>query len=205
MRKISTILFDIGNVFLYADHSITHKFLTKEYSVPLEKAKKFFTIPEYNLFSRGKIENKQFSNALRRILTNNSLDDNQLKEAHNIHIVRPIKSAMKVLETIHKKGIYNIAFLTNTNVWQNEREKKLVDFTKYSNIIVRSNEEGLTKNSPQLFTRTLSRLKNKDVLFVDDSVNNIKTARSLGINSLFVTKNNPKLYSTLRSKGVHLN
>lgn len=204
LRKYSVLLFDIGNVFLFADHNITHRFLVKQFHIPLESAQKFYKIPEYRLFSKGEINGTQFAQAVRLVLGKTTLSDKQIKKAHHIHLVKPIKSAIRVLNTIHDKNVYQIAFITNTNPWQNERERQLVDFTEFSEVIIRSNEEGLTKESPELFSRALESLKSKKVLFIDDNLTNIKTAKTLGIDTLHVTKNNPRLRSGLQSKGVIL-
>jgi len=204
-RKKPILLFDIGNVFLFADHEITYKHLVRQFHISLNRAKRFFKIPEYKQFCRGKINEMEFTQAIKRVLGSNDLSYEQIKKSHNIHIVKPIKSAMKVLNSIYNHSIYQIAFLTDTNAWQNERVKQLVNFSKFSKIIIRSNEEGLTKENPELFRQTLKRFKCKKVLFVDDSLTNIKTAETLGINSLHVAKNNPKLFSALKSKGIILN
>jgi len=55
MAKKPYLLFDIGNVFLYADHKITHEHLMDKHAIKLENARKFFTIPEYSYFSIGRI------------------------------------------------------------------------------------------------------------------------------------------------------
>ena len=111
---------------------------------------------------------------------------------------------MNVLNSLHKQKKYQLAFITNTNEWQNKKEKQLADFSHYSNIIIRSNEEGLTKQDPEIFIRAIKRIGNKNILFIDDSEINIKTARSLGIESLHVTKNKPNLSMMLASAGINV-
>lgn len=204
MKRLPVLLFDIGNVFIFADHEITHRHLIEMYKVFPSKARQFYTIHEYITFSEGKITGKQYAQAIRNLLEKPSLTDKQIRHAHDIHLVRPIQSAITVLEKLWKQQSYQLAFITNTNEWQTKKENQIADFSQYSNIIIRSNEEGLTKQDPEIFIRAIKRIGNKNILFIDDSETNIKTARSLGIESLHVTKNKPNLSMMLASAGINV-
>ena len=204
MKRLPVLLFDIGNVFIFADHEITHRHLIEKYKVFPSKARQFYTIDEYITFSEGKTAGKQYAQAIRNLLEKPSLTDKQIRHAHDIHLVRPIQSAITVLEKLWKQQRYQLAFITNTNEWQNKKEKHLIDFSKYSDLIIRSNHEGFIKRDPAIFKRAMNRIGSKNILFIDDGMENIKTARSLGINSVHVTKNKPNLASVLMSNGVTL-
>ena len=194
------LLFDIGNIFVHADHRITHAHLHHEHSVPLERAQQFYKIPEYRYFAEGKIGGTEFYEAMVEMLGADHLSEEHIRYAHDIHMARLIKSSMEVLDTVSQN--YDVAFITTTNTWQTQRETQLFDFSAYSNVIVRSHDEGLTKADPEIFERTLERLGRLDVLFVDDSLSNIQTAQSMHIDSLHVVMNRPNLGPALRSRGI---
>ncbi len=200
-KKQKTLLFDIGNVLLFANHNITHQYLTRKHKIPTHKAQLFFKIPEYKTFAKGKISSEKFAEAIQLAL-GKKLTLKEIKHAHNIHIVRPIKTAIQVLDKLHLSKKYKLAFLTNTNQWQNEREKELIDFSKYSKIIIRSNEEGLLKENSEIFTKTIKKIGNTNILFIDNSIDNIEVAKRCGLHSLHVQSNKPNLKSVLQSAKI---
>ena len=101
-----------------------------------------------------------------------------------------------------QKNSYEFGFITNTNVWQNAVEKKFVDFSSFSDTIIRSNEVGMIKTEPTIFRLAIKRLDREDILFIDDGLANIKTAKSVGIESIQVKKNTPNLKRELKKAGI---
>lgn len=205
MKNINTLLFDIGNVFIFADHDITYKHLIEKYKVSKKSASRFYEINEYIAFSEGEITGDEFAEAVRNAINNPKLTTKQIRYSHDIHLVEPIEEAISVLNALYQGRKYQLAFITNTNVWQNEKIDKLFDFSRYSDIIIRSNEEGITKRNPKIFKKVLHKIGAKNVLFIDDSLDNIKTANSVGIQSLHVAKNTPNLFDNLKSVGISVN
>jgi len=61
MKKLPVLLFDIGNVFIFAKEEITHKYLIEKYDVQPEKARRFYTIKEYVTFAEGKITGNHYA------------------------------------------------------------------------------------------------------------------------------------------------
>lgn len=204
MKKVTTLLFDIGNVFIYADHEITHEHLIEKYNIPKDKVELFYKIPDYINFSEGKISGEEFSQSVKKVMDKPDLTIEQVRFAHDIHLVRPIKEAIDTLNSIYDRKKYKIAVITNTNAWQNEKIDEMIDFSKYSNIFIKSNEVGMTKRNLEIFRMALKQIGNNNVLFIDDSDENIKTAKSLGIESLKVTKNEPHLRENLIKIGLQV-
>lgn len=185
--RFRILLIDIGNVIIDASHAITHKVLIKGY--PKEMAEKFYT-DFYLDFNRGKLTPEEFATALA---TNyyggrvyGTFTVKLMQSLHDLHIFGLVKGAPELLEKLRRYK-ENIVFLTNTNIWQTEREKQLIDLQPYCRCILRSHEKlGKLKTDEGAFEDVLRMLnvEAKDVLFVDDSQANINAAKKLGIETI---------------------
>lgn len=143
----TVLLMDIGNVVLAADHNITYRQLIK-LGVPPEKVKLFFAIPEYKIFSRGKIDAHAYAEALRTFLEVNLTDD-QLQAAHDAHNTEVIPGMKDLLAKLTKQyGTSFIVFVTDTNMWQTARQQELIDLSAYR--VITSDEVGMLKADPQI-------------------------------------------------------
>ncbi len=179
------ILFDVGNVVIQVDHSITNQVL-EAYDVPKENMRLFFENGAYRAFSRGLITGENFYQTLIDQYLKYPLTYSQVVNAHNSHIYGVDKGVLKILSGLQKTMI---AFVTDTNQWQTDREKQLVDLTEYSSIIFRSHISHKLKTDSDCFPFIIKKLdiKPKDILLVDDSLENLDSARTSGIRGLQFT------------------
>lgn len=82
----------------------------------------------------------------------------------------------------------SIGILSDLTIFDKERLARQIDLEKY-NYVFLSCDMGLKKPERNIFDKVQSMVpfKPKDILFIDDRLNNIETAKSLGWNTLQVT------------------
>ena len=173
------VIFDVGNVVIKADHSITHQILV-DYGVPQNRAKTFFENYEYKEFGRGNLDEETFYRVLIGKYLKFQLPYESIVKAHDKHLYGVDKGVVGLLSKLPRG---NLAFSTNTNVWQTRREQELIDLRKYSPRIFRSHEIHLLKTDNGCFQYLVSQLKTSpsDTLFVDDKLENTLEAQKHGL------------------------
>ncbi|MFA5796875.1 MAG: HAD-IA family hydrolase [Candidatus Woesearchaeota archaeon] len=178
----SFIIFDVGNVILYADHAITYRILER-YGVPRDRAIKFFDNEEYKKFSRGKINGRSFYNALIQKHLRAELAYEDVVHAHNEHLYGIDPKVVQVLSKLPKE---RLIFLTDTNEWQTEREHELIDLMSYGSRIFRSHEMHMLKTDTGCFPYVIDQLGigASETVLVDDSIEKIDMARRYGIQTV---------------------
>lgn len=194
MKKV---MFDIGNVILKADHRITFGML-KKYGVPEENIQCFYDNDDYREFSRGKISGNDFYRAIVEKHVKFPLTYEQAVEAHDKHIYEVDAEVIAIVSRL-----FDIVVLTNTNEWQTSRERELVDMEKYSKKIFRSHEMGMLKTDEGCFEKAVEELGvyPENIIFIDDSKDNIEKAKSAGIECILFT-DAKSLEKELENKGV---
>ena len=82
----------------------------------------------------------------------------------------------------------SIGILSDLTIFDKERLARQIDLEKY-NYVFLSCDMGLKKPERNIFDKVQSMVpfKSKDILFIDDRLNNIETAKSLGWNTLQAT------------------
>lgn len=173
------IIFDVGNVIVEADHSITYRTL-EAYGVPSQKARRFFDNSEYKEFSRGNIDGRSFYEALTQKYLEAEFAYEQIVDAHNKHLFGVDNKVIQILSKLPKE---KLAFLTDTNEWQTERERELIDLRHYSSRIFRSHEMHMLKTDVSCFPYVVSQLgvKAAEILLVDDSIEKGLMAQGYGL------------------------
>jgi FMN phosphatase YigB (HAD superfamily) len=203
------LVFDLGNVFLQADRSITQQYLVG-LGANGERAAKFYEIPEYADFSRGIISAQAFYEAVRKTTGLSSLEYKQAKEAHAKHITGLVPGMKDLLGRIAEHYSGRIVFATDTNVWQTERQRELIDLSGYR--VFASNGIGMLKGDPELdeegprrsfFRSVLEELgiEASNILFIDDSLEKVGSARSLGM-QIFPFTNHEELALELEARQI---
>jgi len=173
----------------------------QDYGLQKKRAEKFFKNKDYLEFSRGRMTEKGFYNSLIKKHLKFELTFKQVKFAHDYHLHDINEEVRLILKELNSK--HEVAIVTNTNKWQTERVKKLIDLTEYSERIFCSNEMGMLKTDDGCFPFVLKELgirANKAIL-IDDKLANIKKAKEYGINGLLY-KNPELLMADLKSLGL---
>lgn len=199
--KPKVLLFDIGNVVVEADHAITHKIL-EEYGVARANAETFYSNNEYLEFSRGNLDHHAFYQILIDKYLKFHLDYKQVVNAHNLHIYKVNQDVERILQ---KLSSYQIAFATDTNQWQTERVRELIDLSNYSDRIFESHKIHMLKSDEGIFQYIAKSLNVgvERILLVDDSPHKIKAAKHSGLQTLLF-KNATQLSLELRRQQFQL-
>ena len=192
-------LFDVGNVMIEADHAITYKIL-EDFGVHSSNAEQFYSNTEYLEFNRGNISANDFYRILIEKYLKYSLTYEQVVWAHNQHIYAVSQDVEEILQTLSR---HRISFTTDTNEWQTERERELIDLRKYSDSIFRSHEIHMLKIDQGLFPYLLKKLdaKAEEILFIDDSIEKVKIAENYGLLTLLF-KDAAQLSNSLKNLDI---
>ena len=189
MRKpISLIIFDLGGVVLniYRDweelcFDITGKKI--KISNALIKQIKLLNY-EYHA---GKYNKESFCKSLSLIL-NQQLTLDELIECHDKIIKGPYPGILLTLNKLNELG-KQIAILSNTCPEHWEQIKNLPEIRSFDKkLSFLSYELELSKPNPEIFKEVEKRTgkKESEILFFDDSRENIKAAEKLGWKSILV-------------------
>jgi len=186
--SIKNIIFDFGGVICNIDIRLSEKkfrelgFKGFNPSYPLQENEDIFRKLE-----GGKIRIPEFCSALKRHL-DPGVTDHQIIEAWNAMILSIPEKRVRLLEKLRQE--YRIFILSNSN--EIHYKKYLDDFCRiyHYNSFDELFEKAwfsfiihLQKPSKEIFDFILSdgHLSPKETLFVDDSVQNIETARNAGL------------------------
>lgn len=180
---IEAIIFDLGDVFLNLNHQASAAAFKKlgltEWNDDL-KAKAL-------LFESGKIDEIQFMEAVQKYIPNADLVE--IRAAWNAIIGDFPLERLEFLEKLQNK--YDIFLLSNTNPTHIEEFEHRVGLTfvrafyAHFNKIYFSYEINVRKPEEAVFNLIIKQnnLNPKKTLFVDDTLEHIETAKSLGINT----------------------
>ena len=176
---IKVVLFDVGNVIIRATHEITHAIL-RDYGVPYATAIRFYANDDYPEFSRGRLTATEFGERARARM-NGALSVPQIYCAHNAHLYDEDEGVVVILDALQSRGV-PLAFATDTNQWQTDRERELIDLRTYGRAF-RSNELGALKADGGAFAHIVAEIDvhPSHILFVDDSPEKIERAAALGM------------------------
>ncbi len=188
-KQFSTIIFDLGGVFINLDYQKTidafTKLTGKDFNDVFSQKKQFHLFDD---LETGEISPSEFRHKLRRAFEFEATDKD-IDSAWNAMLLDIPKHRFEILEKIKERGT-NVILLSNTN----EIHKKAfdVDFkNSISNMSLESHFNkaylsfliGDRKPNKSIFERVLreNNLNAKDTLYIEDSIQHIEAAKSLGI------------------------
>ena len=98
----------------------------------------------------------------------------------------PVNETVEVLHLLKTAGKYKLYALTNWSAETFPVALERYDFLKWFDGIVMSGEEKTRKPFPEIYHTLLKRfnVKPSEVIFIDDSLRNIKGAEEVGINGI---------------------
>ncbi|HQY90379.1 HAD family phosphatase [Caldilinea sp.] len=179
---MQAILFDIGNVLVWYHHSRTLEAVALLYGVdPARVSALYAKISQ--AFGLGEITPEQV-----RALLNEQFDADvsleQFEQAFSAGITRN-EDALSYAAGLQVDGELLIGAISNTNAshvaWLDVHIPELKQFE----LVIMSNEVGLLKPNPDIFELALEllNLSAGQVLYIDDSAENVATAHQLGMKS----------------------
>lgn len=178
---IEAIIFDLGDVFLNLNSQASIDAFKKlgltDWNDDLKEKSLFF--------ETGKIDELEFMESIQKYIPNADLE--QIREAWNAIISDFPLERLEFLEKLQNK--YDLFLLSNTNQTHIDKFEHRVgltfarEFYAHFNKIYFSFETKVRKPDEAVFNLILKQnnLKPNKTLFVDDTLENIEAAASLGI------------------------
>ena len=188
MKKISTIILDLGGVILNLDQDLTYRNFAK-LGFDLDLVNDQSSL--FNDFEKGKIHAQHFRDSIKSFV-NGDVTDNQIDEAWNSMLLDLPKERLDYLKSLQNN--YEVYVLSNTNSihiesFSNYFEKhfKEENWNSFFNKIYYSHEIGLRKPDADIFEFVLSDILKdpKECIFIDDNKLNLKGAESCGIRTIW--------------------
>jgi len=189
---IKAIIFDLGGVIVDLDYSNFYKQIIA--LSPLEKPQtrimlEFFR--QSDLYHQGKMTDEEFYKLACEILQVCMINQNQFYEAFNSIISGSSQPEMiSLLKELKDMKKYKLIALSNVNSshWDYLLNKKW-DLLEYFGEFILSHEVHLTKPDPRIFQLAIekSECNAEEIVYVDDGLNNIRSANDLGIRGIYFT------------------
>lgn len=187
MDTLKNIIFDLGGVLLNINYKLTAKAFADLGVVDFENMYGQFSADDlFEKLETGHITEDHFFHVMKS--RTGSLTTETTTQAWNAMVLDFRMESLEFLEKISDK--YNLYLLSNTNiihktnfdkVFKQETGRDSID--NYFQKVYYSHLIGLRKPNADVFEYVLNDagIKASETLFIDDSINNIETARSLGI------------------------
>jgi len=191
-NKIKNIIFDLGGVIMNLNVPKTiSKFEQLGIKNIVNDTGHYYTDPIFYDFEKGKVREFEFIDKLRSISSLNP-SENEIREAWNAMILDMPRERIDILLNLKKK--FKIYLLSNTN---SMHQKKIISEVNEANNFsfndlfekaYYSFEIGIRKPDKVIFKYVLfdSKLNPSETLFVDDSLDNIKAARKVGLSTFLI-------------------
>lgn len=203
-KIIKNIIFDLGGVLLNIDYDLTLQAFQK---LGIKNFNQFYSQAKqsaiFSLLETGKISADIFCNEIR-IIGEISSPNNDIIDAWNSMLLDFPQERFDFLKTINKR--YNSFLLSNTNSIHLEALNKLIleknnvsNLNSYFLATYYSHLVGLRKPHPEIFQHVIddNNLNPESTLFIDDSVQHVNGAKSIGIQSVLLDTNKETVINKL--------
>jgi len=188
MKKISTIILDLGGVILNLEQELTFKSFSN-LGFDLAKINDESTL--FNDFEKGVIGESDFRNGIKKIHSE-TVNDKEIDEAWNSMLLDLPEERIDLIKSL--KSEYEVYLLSNTNSihincfknyfdanFKNDKWESLFDKIFYSH------EIGLRKPDAEIYEFVLNEIGKtpKECIFIDDNKLNLLGAESVGIRTIW--------------------
>ena len=205
--KIKNIIFDLGGVILDIDENIVYKELEKMgiSTSELAHSKEFIDI--MSKFDTGIYTAPTFRKKTKALLGQEKMTDQRFDAIWNAMLLDIPRERIEAIEKVKKH--YKIFLMSNSNVIHYDlyvRDLQLRfgyhEFDELFNKSYFSFAEHLEKPEPRFFELILDHegLLPEETLFIDDTAANIEVAKSLGIKTYHIRRD--ELVRNLFENGV---
>ncbi|MGP8216558.1 MAG: HAD family hydrolase [Bacteroidia bacterium] len=195
IKNITTLVFDLGGVLFDIDYTLTQKaFIAlgaadfhQRYSQQLQHG-------IFDEFEKGKVTASHFRAELLKWLPAGTTES-QVDKAWNALLIGFPKEKVELVERLRKR--YKVLLLSNTNEIHLPAVMEMMDKEHGKGVMERMFEKeyysckiGMRKPDSVIFQHVLheNSLEASSTLFIDDSIQNINGAGSVGIQTLHCTK-----------------
>ena len=193
--KIKNIIFDLGGVILDIDETVVYKELEKMgiKTSELAHSKEFIEI--MSKFDTGIYTAPTFRKRMKALLGLEKMTDEKFDSIWNAMLLDIPRERVEAIEKVKKH--YKIFLMSNTNVIHYDlyvRDLQLrFGYNEFDELFDKSYfsfAEHLEKPDPRFFELILDHegLLPEETLFIDDTEKNINIAKSLGINTYHISR-----------------
>lgn len=183
---VKAILFDLGQVVVTFDLQVALKQVMDVSAVSQAEVKAFFSFSAPDvLFTEGKMTGKDFYESAKNQLKL-TIDYVTFQRMYNdIFMANPIMDEL----IIALRERYQLAILSNTNAFHFPYIMETFPIMNIFDDYIVSYEEQCQKPNPEIFHRALGRMgmRPEEVVFVDDTEENVISAQQIGIKSIHFT------------------
>jgi putative hydrolase of the HAD superfamily len=187
LNSVKALIFDLGGVVV--DIDFNNVFLRwAEYSNRSVKdiQSRFSFDHDYEAHERGEIDSADYFNSLRKTL-GIDISDQQFEDGWNSIFNGKIPGISRLLQRAREElPIY--AFTNSNRVHQKEWSQRFSEILSLFDIVFSSSEIGKRKPEPEAFQIVADSigLEFHQMIFYDDSMNNIIGARKVGLKTVHV-------------------
>ena len=189
--RIKAIIFDLGGVVVELDFSRFFKDVIE--ISPLDMPNSSLLLEfwrQSDTYHQGKMSNEDFYKQACELLQTCAIDQQQFFNSFNSVISHIREDMLDLIEELRTKNKIKVLCLSNVNFshWQYLKQlypKILESFDDY----ILSFEVHLTKPDTRIFDLAIKKTgcKPKEILFIDDGLNNVRSASEKGINGIKFT------------------
>ena len=185
MNVIKSVIFDLGGVVVDLDFSNFYNSIISQ--SPLNKPQtpiilEFFR--QSDIYHQGKMSDDEFYHLACDLLQVCELDQKDFYGAFNSIISGFNPEIVEIIGAIKENNKIKLLCLSNVNSshWEFLLKKKW-DFLEYFDDFILSHEVHMTKPDKKIFEYAIEKAgcKPDEIVFIDDGINNVRTARELGI------------------------
>ena len=203
-KEITTIVFDIGGVLLDIHPERTYQYISDSTDINIDVVKNRFPWDAHDEYERGNLTNKEWFFAFRDSLPQPCcLKEIDFWKGWSLLLGKE-KETVKLLSALSQS--YSTWLLSNTNPKhiQDEIEKKYL-FPNLVDGAIYSFDTRYRKPEKNIYNFLLKKSKSQpdQCVFIDDLIENVETARLVGMHAIHFINYN-LLLEELKDLGVHI-
>ncbi len=191
--KFKAVIFDFGNVIINIEFQRIYQAFAKFTSKPVSYIEKRITEDQiFRRYESGQFTDEEFRDVIRQTL-GFPLSDHEVDTAWNAILLDIPTDRIDLIHNIRQK--YPVYLLSNTNnihiTASNNYLKKTHGIRSLNELFDKlylSYEMGLWKPDAEIYREVLrtNKLQPNEVIFFDDNLHNIESAKALGMQTILV-------------------
>jgi HAD superfamily hydrolase (TIGR01509 family) len=201
MRKINTVLFDLGNVLAFIDFNQFWRslgFLHPEEIAPFADGYNSWT----HKYEIGFVSTSEYLAGLQSVFARRFYVE-QLEQAFENIIREPVDGMMDIVKSVSRT--HRTALVSNTNEIHYKKSSEKFDVLRILHKHYLSYQMHIMKPAHEFYDIIIKdqKIDPSEVLLIDDLITNVKGAQSVGMQAIKF-ENAVHLKETLKTRGVLL-
>lgn len=195
--KLNNFIFDLGGVIIDLDESATLKSFAKIADKTEDEIKEFYQSTDaFIKYEKGLISDSQFRISLKKFLGIH-LTDLEIDEAWNAMLGKIPLERLKLLQSLRSNN--KVFILSNTNAIHIKAFNKILNevsgkknLNDFADKVFFSHDLQMRKPDIEIYQEVLKLTESKfsESIFMDDKIENLLGAKSVGIHTKHITKPN---------------